>query len=615
MCGIVGVIDSTRARDGSVLAGVQRGVEVMVHRGPDDHFSDELDGRGAWGMCRLAIRDPAQGRQPFWRDDVGVIFNGEIYNTDELRRTLHRRGHKFSTSCDTEVVLAGYLEFGSAVFGLFDGIFAVAIVDQPNNRFVLARDEFGIKPLFIRSTNGSVAFASEPKALRELGALADGPDLAAIHAYLRHQYVPEPDSPWRNVRRVPRGTAEIYSLDEVRLLGVERFQQPPADLGDGDWVEATRAAVDLSVRRQLVSDRPLGVFLSGGIDSTLVSAAAADAHPGIRAFGISVPGWERDERRYMEEAARHLDVDLVITELHESDFERLLDQLIDVYDEPFADYSAIPTMLVSEVAANDLRVVLTGDGGDELFGGYGRYAAAFRLQAAGVVPRRVSSLAGQVLGRLPRYGPTAQRLLDQTGDEVRNGGYGYGSMLAIQREAAVDALLGGRQVPPRPIVPATRRPRPWDRLDALEVAMEVDTEQYLPADILTKVDRATMAVSLEARVPLLGAPVARLAARMPVDVKVRDGVGKWPLKELLRIRGFDDAFLHRAKTGFSFPIEEWLVRAIGNRPDYVELFRSPLPPLDPVATGAVLDQLLAGEGVGHIAWCVLVLSSWLTRNG
>src|SRR4051812_29836379 len=124
MCGIVGVIDSTRARDGSVLAGVRRGVEVMTHRGPDDHFSDDLDGRGAWGMCRLAIRDPAQGRQPFWRDDVGVIFNGEIYNTDDLRRALHRRGHKFATSCDTEVVLAGYLEFGSAVFGLFDGIFA-----------------------------------------------------------------------------------------------------------------------------------------------------------------------------------------------------------------------------------------------------------------------------------------------------------------------------------------------------------------------------------------------------------------------------------------------------------------------------------------------------------
>ena len=417
-------------------------------------------------MCRLAIRDPAQGRQPFWRDDVGVIFNGEIYNTDELRRTLHRRGHKFATSCDTEVVLAGYLEFGSAVFGLFDGIFAVAIVDQPNNRFVLARDEFGVKPLFVRSTNGSVAFASEPKALRELGALSDGIDLTAIHAYLRHQYVPEPDSPWRNVRRVPRGSAEIYSLDEVRLLGVERFQQPPADVGDGDWVEATRAAVDLSVRRQLVSDRPLGVFLSGGIDSTLVSAAAADAHPGIRAFGISVPGWERDERRYMEEAARHLDVDLVITELHESDFERLLDQLIDVYDEPFADYSAIPTMLVSEVAANDLRVVLTGDGGDELFGGYGRYDAAFRLQAAGAVPGALSVLAGRVFARLPRYGSTAERLLDQTRDEVRNGGYGYGSMLAIQTETSVDTLLGGRRVPPRPIVPATRRPRPWDRLDA-----------------------------------------------------------------------------------------------------------------------------------------------------
>jgi asparagine synthase (glutamine-hydrolysing) len=614
MCGIVGVIDSTRPRDGSVLAGVRRGVEVMAHRGPDDHFSDELDGRGAWGMCRLAIRDPAQGRQPFWRDDVGVIFNGEIYNTDELRRTLHRRGHKFSTSCDTEVVLAGYLEFGSAVFGLFDGIFAVAIVDQPNNRFVLARDEFGVKPLFVRSTDGSVAFASEPKALRELGALSDGPDLAAIHAYLRHQFVPEPDSPWRNVRRVPRGTAEIYSLDEVRRVGVEHFQQPPTDLGDGDWLEATRAAVDLSVRRQLVSDRPLGVFLSGGVDSTLVSATASDAHPGIRAFGISVPGWARDERRYMEEAARHLDIDLVITELRESDFERLLDQLLDVYDEPFADYSAIPTMLVSEVAANDLRVVLTGDGGDELFGGYGRYGAAFHLQAAGFVPGSLSALVGRVLGRVPRYGPTAERLLDQTRDEVLNGGYGYGSMLAIQREASVDALLGGRTVPPRPIVAATRRSRPWDRLDALDVAMAVDTEQYLPADILTKVDRASMAVSLEARVPLLGAPVARLAARMPVEVKVRGGVGKWPLKELLRQRGFADAFVDRTKSGFSFPVAEWLVRAVGNRPDYLDLFRAPPPPLDPVVTGALLDSLLAGEDVGHISWCVLVLSAWLTRN-
>lgn len=615
MCGIVGLFEPARSDHERVLADVDRGVKSLRHRGPDDEFSAGLDGLGAWGMCRLAIRDPAQGRQPFWRNDVGLIFNGEVYNTDELRERLRRRGHEFHTTCDTEVVLACYLEFSVAAFGLLDGIFAAAVVDRRAGRVVLARDEFGVKPLFVRSVGGSLAFASEPKALREVGALRDGPDEQSLALYLRYQYVPEPLSPWRNVRRIPAGTVETFDLATLESCSVEHFEQPVPpmpDLAPDDWVGQTRAAVELSVKRQLVSDRPLGVFLSGGIDSTLISAVASELHPGIRAFGISVPGTARDERVYMEEAARHLDVDLTVTELHESDFDRLCDRMLDVYDEPFGDFSAIPTMLVSEVAARDLRVVLSGDGGDELFCGYSRYERARVAALAGALPLSLAKL----IGRLPsRIGRGTGARIGRAAAELERGGHGYSALLALQSYEAVAELIGVDAQSLPPLVVADGRTKPWDRGAALDTAMAIDIEQYLAADILTKVDRATMAVSLEARVPLLGAPVARLADRMPATVKVRGGVRKWPLKELLRERGFDDAFLHRQKLGFSFPIDEWLSRAVGRRGELAELLRDPPAPLDPVATGRVLDRLQAGERVGHAAWIILMLSGWLHRNG
>lgn len=615
MCGIVGIFEPGRTDQASAVADVDRAVKSMRHRGPDDHFADGVNGLGAWGMCRLAIRDPAQGRQPFWRDEVGLVFNGEIYNTDELRERLRRRGHEFHTTCDTEVVLAAYLEFSLAAFGLLDGIFAAAVIDRRAGCVVLARDEFGVKPLFVRSVPGSLAFASEPKALREIGALRDGPNLIALASFLRYQYVPEPESPWRNVRRIPAGTVESFDLATLEALAVEHFEQPIAptpDLAPDDWVGQTRAAVELSVKRQLISDRPLGVFLSGGIDSTLVSAIASDLHPGIRAFGISVPGTARDERPFMEEAARHLDVDLTVTELHESDFDRFCDRMLDVYDEPFGDFSAVPTMLVSEVAARDLRVVLSGDGGDELFGGYARYNYARLAAIAGSLPTWLVRRIGQLP---PRIGRRTASVAARAAAELERGGQGYSGLLALQSYEAIEELLGVAAQSVPPLVVADRKPRPWNAAEALDTAMSVDIEQYLVADILTKVDRATMAVSLEARVPLLGAPVARLAARMPASVKVQGGVPKWPLKELLRERGFNDAFLHRTKVGFSFPIDEWLPRALHRRSELVDLFRDPPAPLNAQATGRILDRLLAGETIGHAAWNVLQLAGWLQRNG
>ena len=337
-----------------------------------------------------------------------MIFNGEIYNTDELRRNLEARGHRFRTRCDTEVVLAAYVEHQHAAFALFDGISAVAVIDGQRNRVVLARDEFGVKPLFVRSVGGELSFASEPKALRPLGALRDGPDLDQLERFLRYHYVPEPDSPWHNVRRVPRGSYEVYDRDDLSLVGTGRFQQPASDLGDGDWLDRADRAVRLSVTRQLVADRPLGVFLSGGIDSTLVSSYAAELHPGLRAFGIGV-AWANDERRWMREATTRLDVDLTETELTEPDFDRLLGSLLDTYDEPFADSSAIPTMLVSEVAAGDLRVVLSGDGGDELFGGYPRYGSAWLAESLGGLPPGLTVARGRC-----RSAPAATRRASST---------------------------------------------------------------------------------------------------------------------------------------------------------------------------------------------------------
>jgi asparagine synthase (glutamine-hydrolysing) len=568
-------------------------------------------------MCRLAIRDPSEsGRQPFRHGGIEVIFNGEIYNTPELRARLADRGHQLTTSCDTEVVLKAYVEFGVGAFDLLDGMFAVAVVDQERDELILARDEFGVKPLFVAAAAQRIAFASEPKGLRALGALDGGIDVDELERYLRYQYVPEPGSPWRGVRRVARGTYEAYSLTTLTRTRSGSFQQPGLPLPDRSsapevWVEATAAALSTSVERQLVSDRPLGIFLSGGIDSTLVAGCATALRPGIRAFGISVPEWERDERQYMDEASRHLDLDLTITAFAEHDFDRLVDQVLDTYDEPFGDFSALPTMLVSEAAASELRVVLSGDGADELFGGYARYAHAPWAQRLGRVPAPVLAAASAVLSPASS---TLRDIVDRVQGETRAKGHGYGALLALASQHEAAALLGRPAPSPSTLSPRNGHRRGWSNRAAFETAMAVDVEQYLPADILTKLDRATMSVSLEARVPYLGGPVARLAAAMPTSIKLRGAVGKWPLKQLLIERGFDASFVHRPKMGFSLPMDTWLRDAMTRRPLYQDLLRGAPEPLDRAQCSRMLDSFLAGNASAHAVWSVLVLSGWLTRN-
>ena len=616
MCGIVGLFGASfQIEPSRSVEKVRAAVDSMHHRGPDDSFADNVADSGAWGMCRLAIRDySVAGRQPFWQGVIGLIFNGEIYNTDQLRSLLAARGYSFSTHCDTEVLIKTYAEFGTAAFSMLDGIFAIAAINKQTRELVLARDEFGVKPLFVSERNESFAFGSEPKALEQVGMLG-APDVGRLVKYLRYQYVPEPETAWVDVRKVRRGTAEVFSLESNKLLRVESFQQRGEDLPIGlasplEWVERTEAAIELSVQREMVSDRPLGVFLSGGIDSTLVSYYASRSHSGLKAFGISVPGWERDERKFMEEACAHLDVDLTVADFTEEDFDRLTDKLLWTYDEPFADFSALPTMRVAEVAGRDLTVVLSGDGGDELFGGYTRYDYAIIAQRLGMFSPAVLAVV-ETLMSLTGHGPAW--IVGRIMDERRARGHGYAGMLALRGSQEAAELLSMRRHQATALAPAGSSRRSIGNDSALQTAMSIDLDQYLPGDILTKVDRATMAVSLEARVPLLGAPVARLAEAMPVAIKMNDGIRKWPLKEILRRRGFTDEFVDRPKTGFSFPMSQWLREALKRRADYEGLLRNPPAPLDAEHSRAALEGLMSGVDSGHAVWSLLVLSAWLTR--
>jgi asparagine synthase (glutamine-hydrolysing) len=614
MCGIVGQFGQAVLDHPDVsLEQVKRAVESMRHRGPDDHFASHVADVGTWGMCRLAIRDFSDaGRQPFWHGETGVIYNGEIYNTDFLRGKLIALGHSFHTSCDTEILLKAYVQFGIAAFAMLDGIFAVAVVDPSKRQLVLARDEFGVKPLFVSESSGCLSFGSEPKALENL-ELLNHVDVEQLAQYLRYQYVPEPNSAWVGTRKVHRGTVEVFSLDNLSRIRVEHFKQPGlkssyGKMSPSQWVDQTADAVAVSVERQMVSDRPLGVFLSGGVDSTLISLFASRIHGGLQAFGISVPGWDRDERPFMEQACAHLDVDLTITEFSEDDFDRLTSRLVATYDEPFADFSALPTMKVSEVAGQDLRVVLSGDGGDELFGGYARYDFAPAAERLGMLPKSTYRFAELVMRATHRGSHGRLQLISE---EALGGGHGYSALLALRSSAEARSLL---DLPAYDAVPLSRREGwPLTRIAAWDAAMNIDIDQYLPADIHTKVDRASMSVSLEARVPLLGGPVARLASVMPADVKIHDGVRKWPLKEILRREGFSQSFIHRPKTGFSFPISEWLRRATRCHPEYISLLSDPSPPLNPLRTRAELKSLMNGSDNGHAVWSILMLSAWLIR--
>ncbi len=622
MCGISGVVlDDPLARvDEDVLA---RMTDTLAHRGPDDRTL-HVDGPAGLGFRRLAIIDPQGGRQPLFNEerDVVTVMNGEIYNFRELRAELEGRGHRFRTGSDAEVLVHLYEELGSKLVQRLAGMYAFAILDRRGGRtrLLLARDRLGIKPLYYARTERGLAFASEAKALLEAGASPRSLRPEALLEYLVQGYVGGPASAWSGIRRLPPShVLEFEPGGEPRL---ERYWDLPTDgLRDPAPKEEILETLDRIVLEHLVSDVPLGAFLSGGIDSTAVATSmrqVASDPPVLCSIGFEERS--HDELALARRTAESLGA-VHHTSVLRADPRLALETLPWFYDEPLADPSTVPTYLVSRVAREHVTVALSGDGGDETFAGYRRYVhdvAENRLRAVigerGAVLARAAGAVFPHLEWAPRF-LRGRTFLTNVGDDPARA-Y-WRSVTQLEREEALELLapeLAAALDAHDPFQAfAAHYARPAVD-DALYRAQYADFHTYLPDQILAKVDRASMAVSLEVRVPILDHRFSGRFANLPAREKVLHGKGKHAFREALRGRVRAE-ILDGKKRGFDVPLRAWIrgplreavAEAIESLPR--EWFRTErLRELHAEHAGGLRDH-------GRCLWSLLVLEHWRRAHG
>jgi asparagine synthase (glutamine-hydrolysing) len=566
MCGIYGILQLDGApADAALLPGMGR---LTVHRGPDDE-GVHVDGPCAIGMRRLSIIDLAGGHQPLSNVEgtLWAVVNGEIYNFRELTRELAARGHRFRTGSDSETIIHGYAEWGDDFVNRLNGMFGFALWDARRRRLLIGRDRLGVKPLYVYRDARRLAFASEAKALLALPGFSAAIDHDALASYLNLGYVAAPASMFRGIAKLPPASvlaAEGGRIEERRYWRIPAGTERGTD--EREWTARVRARLEEAVRMQMVSDVPIGAFLSGGVDSsTVVGFMARASERPIRTYAIGFRGTAADDYYNELPYARRV-AELFRTDHQEilvrPDVVALLPRLIWHMDEPLADTAFITTYLVSEFARRDVTVILSGVGGDELFGGYRRYLGnhyqayfdrlpAWARRAASAVGERLPSDRHTPLLNLSRL---AKGFLESADLPFEERYRAYVQVFAP--EEARRLLRADGAAGPDPIAAAFRHA---GGEDALARMLAVDAETQLPDDLLLLTDKMSMAVSLECRVPLLDHELVELAARMPQEVKVRGGRLKHAMKEA--VSGLLPAdILDRAKRGFGTPMGAWLKR-------------------------------------------------------
>ncbi|HTQ57201.1 MAG TPA: asparagine synthase (glutamine-hydrolyzing) [Bryobacteraceae bacterium] len=616
MCGIAGFyLRNRKAEPGLVrtMCGQIR------HRGPDDE-GYHIEGGCAIGMRRLSIIDLSTGHQPICNEDgsVWVVFNGEIYNYQQLRRDLVAGGHRFQTNSDTETLVHLYEEEGAAGLERLRGMFAFAVWDAARQRIFLARDRFGKKPLYYAVLPEGLYFGSELKCLRAAG-VPDEIDAEALRLYFQFTFIPEPFSCFKAVRKLAPGSWLTYdaggTVDHGRYW---RFPVPvaqtPPDFSESDVCEQLRVKFDESVRIRMIADVPLGAFLSGGIDSSSVVASMALASPApVRTFSIGFEESAFNELEYAALAARQYRTDhheIVVR----PDAIDLVTRLVHHFDEPFGDSSAIPTFIVSEFAVQHVKVALSGDGGDELFAGYDRFQALERVRRFDRIPQAFRSFVSWTADRLPYsvYGKNYLHMLSRPTALERYFESNFAPRLLRKELLEPDWIL------PTESAYLTRTFAdfllPADA-DLLSQALYFETTQYLPADMLTKVDRMSMANSLEVRCPMLDHELAALAASIPHAWKIRDRKGKYILLRALGSR-LPPALVTRPKMGFAVPLSSWFRNTL--RAFLWDHLTSATFIDRGIATPAFVRHLLLEHDAlrrdnSHWLWSLLMLELWFQQ--
>lgn len=629
---------------------VARMTDQIIHRGPDDSGAWVDAERGvALGSRRLAVVDlsPA-GHQPMHSacERFVIAFNGEVYNFSALRDELTPRGHKFRGHSDTEIVLAAIAEWGlEAAAKKFVGMFAMAIWDQPHRTLHLVRDRLGIKPLYYGWAGKTFLFGSELKALRAHPDFVPKINRDAIALYMRYNYIPAPFSIYQQTFKLPPGCilsvpvvdrsfpAQIkpspyWSFKEISERGAaDPFTGPEAEAaGELD------ALLRDSVKLRMVADVPLGAFLSGGIDSSMVVALmqAQSSRP-VRTFTIGFDESQFNEAAHAKAVAAHLGTEHTELYVTPREAQAVIPRLPLFYDEPFSDSSQIPTYLVSELARRHVTVSLSGDGGDELFGGYPRYFRSHALwKRMGWIPRPARRAMASLIS-VPSVATYNRRLgwlaawTDRLGRPASVGEKMHKLSEALVEESreALYRHFVSHSKKPGELVPGAAEPRTaltdpsqWAVLpDYFQQMMFFDTITYLPDDILTKVDRASMAVSLEARVPMIDHRVVEFAARVPTAMKIRHGTGKWLLRQVL-YRYVPKDLIERPKMGFGVPIDAWLRQPLREWAEALlnadRLKREGY--LNPAPIRKIWDQHVSGErNWADLLWDVLMFQAWRER--
>jgi asparagine synthase (glutamine-hydrolysing) len=623
MCGIAGFISKEKSAPGAAReALLDRMCKVITHRGPDEQGTIVRD-RAALGMRRLSIIDLKSGQQPIFdcSGNLAIVFNGEIYNYQSLKKDLEARGHRFKTNSDTETIVHAYEEFGADCVKHLRGMFAFAIYDFSSETLFIARDRVGKKPLFYSLTEkGNFVFGSELKVLTEHGEISKELDFAALDAYLTFGYVPEEFCIFKQVKKLAPGHFLLYKDGkiETRKYWDFDYSENSEIKTEAEYIEILREKLREAVRIRLISEVPLGAFLSGGVDSSAIVAMMSEiADAPVKTFSIGFNEDTFNELKFARVAAKHFNTEhhefIVTPELVET-----VDELVWHFDEPFADSSALPTYMVSKMAREFVTVVLSGDGGDELFAGYTRYAKDKRRSGMEKLPRAVRRNLLRPLSEALPHGAKGRNFLYNSSldaveryiDSVSH----FGNLKKIELYSSVlranlNGEIGSAERLFRKLAESVSSTEHTDRL------LYLDSKTYLPSDILTKVDRMTMAASLEARVPLLDHELIEFVETIPANLKLKGTETKYIFKKAME--GIvPHEILYREKQGFGVPIADWINSQLKDRIHGILSERKTIERglFEPKYIELLLDEhRRSRRDHSHSLWILWMLELWHRR--
>ena len=632
MCGIVGFLTTKTVHipERDILRKMR---DVLIHRGPDDagEYIRPIDEKGPFvffGHRRLSIIDLGTGHQPLSNEDetVWVVFNGEIYNFKELREELKGRGHQFRTVSDTEVITHAYEEYGDECFQCFNGMFAIGIWDEKQSRLVLARDRLGKKPLYYSFMNGTFLFASELKAIMLYPPFPRKVDPVSLMKYLFFEFIPSPHTIFMGAKKIP---AASYLIWDKKALEVKQYWSP-FNLQKGEKslseAEAELRMMELlkqSVKRRLISDVPLGVFLSGGIDSSTITALAQNEVPGkIKTFSIGFDDPSFDESKYALLASRYIGTEHYEQRMTPTDLLNIIPSLPDILDEPMADASILPTYLLSKFTRRQVTVALGGDGGDELFSGYPTYLAhkfANQYERWLGVLHPVINYFGNLLPVSDdniSFDFKVKKFLSGIGypDGIRNSLW-LGAFLISENEKVLSPEIHAQYNRNQLVEDISSYEREYPYHDRLTKVQYLDLKLYLQESILVKVDRASMACSLEVRAPFLDHELVEFVMGLPSEWKLKRLTSKYILKKAVE-KWLPDKVIKRPKKGFGVPIAKWV------KGELKELFNDMLSSRRIREEGFFNPEYITRLLKDHLAnkkdnrkqlWTLLVWALWMNR--